>query len=75
MTRSIVRFVKHRITQHPDTDVTFEAECLAYECGWKASPSADGAAVDIECMSHTGRTGHEGFRRLCTSFALVERAE
>jgi hypothetical protein len=73
MVRSIVRFVKHRITQHPDTDVTFEAECLA--CDWQADPSTDGAAVDIECMSHTGRTGHPGFRRLCTSFALVERAE
>lgn len=75
MTRSIVRFVKHRITQYPDTDVTFEAECLAYACDWKAKPSADGAAVDVECMSHTGRTRHQGFRRLCTSFALVERAE
>ncbi|MDQ1044300.1 hypothetical protein [Streptomyces sp. V4I2] len=73
MTRSVLRYVKHRITKHPDTDVTFEAECL--KCEWQATPSTDGAAVDVECMGHTGRTGHAGFRRICTSFALVERAE
>ncbi|ARX87691.1 hypothetical protein SMD44_07173 [Streptomyces alboflavus] len=73
MTRSILRYTKHRITQHPDTEVTFEAKCLT--CGWEAEPSADGAAVDVECMSHTGRTQHNRFRRLCTSVALVERAE
>ena len=61
-TRSVLRHVRHRITQHPDTDVTFEAECLW--CEWKAMPSTDGAAVDVECMSHTGRSGHKGFRRI-----------
>lgn len=71
MTRSVLRFVKHRITQQPGTDVTFAAECMA--CEWKVTPSADGAAVDIECMSHTGRTGHPEFRRTCTSFAMVSR--
>jgi hypothetical protein len=65
--------VTHRIRQHPDTDVTFEAECL--NCDWTATPSTDGAAVDLDCMRHTGRTEHGGFRRVCTSFALVERAE
>ncbi|WP_455908541.1 DUF7848 domain-containing protein [Streptomyces massasporeus] len=68
-----MRYVKHRITQQPDTDATFAAECMT--CDWKATPSTEGARVDIECMSHTGRTGHATFRRLCTSFVLVERAE
>ncbi|MFF5669784.1 hypothetical protein ACFY8S_06525 [Streptomyces hygroscopicus] len=72
MPRAVLRYVTHRITQHPETDVTFEAECL--RCDWSATRYEDGAAVDIECMGHTGRTGHEGFRRVCTSFALVERA-
>lgn len=71
--RTVLRYVRHRITQHPDTDVTFEAECL--RCEWTATPSTDGAAVDVECMSHTGRTGHGGFRRICTSFAMVVRDE
>ncbi|MEV7194675.1 hypothetical protein AB0N81_23125 [Streptomyces sp. NPDC093510] len=73
MTRSILRYTKHRIAQQPDTEVTFEAKCLT--CGWEAKPSADGATVDMECMSHTGRTQHNRFRRLCTSVALVERAK
>ncbi|CAM5622168.1 hypothetical protein SALBM135S_02653 [Streptomyces alboniger] len=37
--------------------------------------SLDGETVDVECMSHTGRTQHNRFRHLCTSVALVERAE
>ncbi|MGW1817097.1 DUF7848 domain-containing protein [Streptomyces sp. NPDC002125] len=74
MTCAVLRYVTHRITQHPDTDVTFEAECLSYACGWTAQPSQDGAAVDVECMGHSARSGHRGFRRLCTSFAFVVRA-
>lgn len=31
MAHATLRFVAHRITQHPDTDVTFEAECLHCE--------------------------------------------
>ncbi len=73
MTRAVLCYVEHRITQHPGTDVTFEAECL--NCDWKAKPSEDGAAIDLECMRHTGRTGHQSFRRVCTSLALVVRAE
>ncbi|WP_093599566.1 DUF7848 domain-containing protein [Streptomyces griseoaurantiacus] len=73
MTRSVLRYVKHRIAQQPDTCMTFGAECMT--CEWKAKPSTDGATVDVECMNHTGRAGHASFRRLCTSLALVERAE
>ncbi|MBB4714458.1 hypothetical protein BJ965_004340 [Streptomyces luteogriseus] len=73
MTRSVMRYVKHRITQQPDTWLTFAAECMT--CDWKAKSSTDGAPVDVECMTHTGRTGHATFRRSCTSLALVERAE
>ncbi|WP_442812388.1 hypothetical protein OG735_06990 [Streptomyces sp. NBC_01210] len=69
--RTIIRSVTHRITPHPDTDVTFEAECLA--CSWKATPSTDGKAVDVELMSHAGRSNHRGFRRVVTGFAFVVR--
>lgn len=31
----------------------------------------DSASVDVECMSHAGRSGHKSFRRVRTSFALV----
>ncbi|EFL32589.1 predicted protein [Streptomyces viridochromogenes DSM 40736] len=71
--RTAMRYVMHKITEHPDADVTFEAECL--HCKWKATPSTESASVDVECMSHTGRSGHAGFRRIRTSFAMVVRAE
>ena len=71
--RTAMRYVMHRITEHPDTDVTFEAECL--HCKWAATPSSESASVDVECMSHTGRSGHKGYRRIRTSFAMVVRAE
>jgi hypothetical protein len=71
--RAAVRYVMHRITEHPDTDVTFEAERL--HCKWKATPSTESASVDVECMSHTGRSDHASFRRIRTSFAMVVRAE
>lgn len=70
--RAAYRYVLHRITEHPDTDVTFEAEYLW--CDWQATPSTDPEPIDVECMSHTGRSGHKSFRRLRTSFAVVVRA-
>lgn len=69
--RMLIRSVTHRITQHPDTDVTYEAGCLA--CEWTATPSTDTGAVDVECMSHAGRSNHRGFRRTATGFAYVIR--
>jgi hypothetical protein len=70
--RTILRAVTHRITSHPDTDVTFEAECLS--CSWTATPSTDDKAVDVELMSHAGVSNHRGFRRIVTGFAFVVRA-
>jgi hypothetical protein len=67
-----MRYVKNRIVRHPDCD-GYEAECLA--CGWTAKPSADGEAIDLECLRHAGRTGHAGFLRRCTSLAVVVRVE
>ncbi|MGP3980096.1 DUF7848 domain-containing protein [Streptomyces sp. KR80] len=68
---SVYAFVEHTIKEHPDTDVTYEAECLW--CDWAATPADDSEPVDMACMQHTGRTGHAGFRRLRTSFAMVIR--
>ncbi|MFD8387480.1 hypothetical protein ACFV2X_54965 [Streptomyces sp. NPDC059679] len=73
MKRAVLRHVRHQITQPPDTDVMFEAECL--HCKWTALPSTDGAAVDVEGMSHTGRSGRKGFRHVRTPFAMVVRDE
>ncbi|MGW1554261.1 DUF7848 domain-containing protein [Streptomyces sp. NPDC002346] len=69
--RALIRSVSHRIIQHPSTDVTYEAECL--HCSWTATPSTDVAAVDVDCMTHAGRSNHRGFRRIVTGFAFVVR--
>lgn len=71
--RAAWRYIQQRISEHPDTDITYEAECLW--CDWQAMPSTDSAAVDVNCMSHTGRSGHRSFRRIRTSFAIVVRAQ
>jgi hypothetical protein len=71
--RKVYRYVSHTITAHPNTDVTFEAECLC--CDWRDVQGDDSEPVDRACMEHTGLTGHAGFRRICTSFALVTRDE
>ncbi|MEV7855166.1 hypothetical protein [Streptomyces sp. NPDC088183] len=69
--RVVIRSVDHRIIQHPDIGLTYEAACLS--CGWAAQPSPDGAVVDEECMRHAGRSNHRGFRRTATGFAYVVR--
>jgi hypothetical protein len=70
--RTVIRSVVHRIAPHPDTDVTFEAECLS--CSWRATPSTDDKAVDVELMGHAGVSNHRGFRRVVTGFAFVVRS-
>ncbi|WP_443041501.1 DUF7848 domain-containing protein [Streptomyces sp. B21-083] len=55
--------------------VTFKVPPECPHCGWKATPTDDSAPVDVACMNHTGRSGHAGFRRVRTSFAMVVRAE
>ncbi|MFE9257910.1 hypothetical protein [Streptomyces sp. NPDC006879] len=70
---TVLRYAVHRIISHPAGEVTVSAQCLAADCGWVAAPSADVAAVDVACMSHTGRTGHPTFARRYEDVALVER--
>lgn len=72
--KEILRFVTHRITSHPEGEVTVSARCLHGECDWVAEPSADVAKVDVECMAHTGRNvSHDTFARRYEDVALVTR--
>ncbi|MEV7525541.1 hypothetical protein [Streptomyces sp. NPDC091371] len=68
---TVLRFVTHRIISHPAGGVTVSAQCLDAGCGWTAGPVADVAQVDVDCMSHTGRTGHPTFARKYEDVALV----
>ncbi|MGW1195096.1 DUF7848 domain-containing protein [Streptomyces sp. NPDC002536] len=71
MSRARFRHVDHTIREHPDTDVTYEAECPW--CNWKAIPADNPDPVDVECLKHAGQSDHQGFRRIRTSFAQVVR--
>ncbi|MFD6416167.1 hypothetical protein [Streptomyces sp. NPDC060194] len=73
MTRSVFRHVLHKITEHPDSEITYEAACIW--CDWQATPSADSAEVDLACLTHTGASTHKSFRRTRTSLAIVTRAD
>ncbi|CAL9380559.1 hypothetical protein SUDANB120_01048 [Streptomyces sp. enrichment culture] len=70
---TVLRFVQHRITRHPQAEITASAQCLDPDCGWSALPTGDVASVDVECMAHTGRTRHTTFARQYEDVALVER--
>lgn len=72
MTRSVMRYVKHRICGHPDIPPMHDAKCRG--CGWTA-PQANAGAVDIECMKHTGLSGHTQFERTASWVAFVVRDE
>ncbi|MFZ4265997.1 hypothetical protein [Streptomyces arboris] len=73
--RSIVRFVDHTIRRAPEGGVTFEAFCVAHECGEESGPQEAQEAAQDWCLRHTGKTGHDLFRRVFTDHARVSRAE
>ncbi|MGW0362663.1 DUF7848 domain-containing protein [Streptomyces sp. NPDC002990] len=70
---TLLRYVTHRIVSHPQGEVTVSAQCLDGACGWTAGPITDVASVDVDCMAHTGLTGHPTFARRYEDVALVER--
>ncbi|MEU6223039.1 hypothetical protein [Streptomyces sp. NPDC047042] len=75
MSRSVMRFVPHTIRHEPEAAVTFEAFCTAPGCDeTSGSQEAQDTAQDW-CLRHTGRTGHDLFRRVVTDHARVTRDE
>ncbi|MER6100287.1 hypothetical protein ABT154_31425 [Streptomyces sp. NPDC001728] len=73
--KSVMRFVTHRITRHPDSEVTVTARCLNPDCTWEVEPTADVAKADVDCMVHKGATGHGIFARRYEDVAVVVRDE
>ncbi|MDT0544902.1 MULTISPECIES: hypothetical protein [Streptomyces] len=75
MVRSVMRFVPHTIRHVPDGGVTFEAFCITSGCGEESGPQEEQEAAQQWCLRHTGRTGHDLFRRVVTDHARVTREE
>ncbi|MFG2192787.1 hypothetical protein [Streptomyces sp. NPDC048639] len=75
MTRAIFRFVNHTIRHAPEGGVTFEALCVSHGCDATSGPQDEQGSAQDWCLRHTGRTGHDLFRRVITDHARVTRAE
>jgi hypothetical protein len=73
-TRAVYRFVEYTIQHAPESGVTFEAFC-ASGCDETSGPQGEQETAQDWCLRHTGRTGHDLFRRVVTDHARVTRAE
>lgn len=74
-TRAVLRFVPHTIRHEPQGGVTFEAFCVTPDCGEDSGSQEKQESAADWCLRHTGRTGHDLFRRVVTDHARVTREE
>ncbi len=75
MTRAVLRYVEHTIRHVPEGGVTYEVFCTAHECDQDSGPQAEQETAQDWALRHTGRTGHDLFRRVFTDHARVTREE
>jgi hypothetical protein len=75
MSRAVLRYVPHTIRHVPDGGVTFEAFCTGSGCDETSGPQDAQETAQDWCLRHTGRTGHDLFRRVVTDHARVTRNE
>ncbi|MBT2402696.1 MULTISPECIES: hypothetical protein [unclassified Streptomyces] len=75
MTRAVYRYVPHTIRHVPEGGASFEAFCVAVGCGAESGAHDDQADAQDWALGHTGRTGHDLFRRVATDHAKVTRGE
>ncbi|WEH15236.1 hypothetical protein [Streptomyces sp. VNUA24] len=73
--RAVLRYVNHTIRHAPEGGVTAELFCATYECAESSGPQGDPDDAQDWALRHTGRTGHELFRREFTDHARVTRDE
>jgi hypothetical protein len=75
MTRMVMRFVPYTIKQVPEGGITYGVFCMGCGCDAASGPQGDQGAVQDWALRHTGRTGHDLFRRVYTDHARVTRDE
>ncbi|MEU9450639.1 hypothetical protein [Streptomyces sp. NPDC048277] len=75
MSRVVLRYVPHTIRHAPDGGVTFEAFCVRSGCDETSGLQEEQETAQNWCLRHTGRTGHDLFRRVATDYARVTRDE
>lgn len=76
MIRAVLRYVEHSIRHVDEGGWTFEAFCAGRpDCEETSGPVDDQEAAQDWSLRHTGRTGHDLFRRVVTDHARVTRKE
>ncbi|MGW0560921.1 DUF7848 domain-containing protein [Streptomyces sp. NPDC003016] len=75
MTRTVMRCVDHSISRVPDGGITAQLFCTAVGCGEDSGPQGGADDAQDWALQHTGRTGHDLFRREYTDHARVVRHE
>lgn len=73
--RAVYRHVPHTIRHAPEGGVIYEAQCAESGCTAASGPHAAQEAAQDWALRHTGRTGHDLFRRVVTDHARVTRDE
>lgn len=73
--RTVFRFVDDTIRHVPEGGITFETFCAAHECDEEGGPQDEQETAQEWALRHTGRTGHDLFRRVVTDHATVARAD
>ncbi|MFJ8693117.1 DUF7848 domain-containing protein [Streptomyces roseolilacinus] len=73
--RAVYRHVAHTIRHAPEGGITYETFCAAPDCGTESGPRDEQEAAQDWALRHSGRTGHDLFRRVVTDHAKVTRAE
>ncbi|MFI9630499.1 hypothetical protein [Streptomyces sp. NPDC052042] len=73
MTRSVMRYVEHTISHVPHGGITAQIYCVSVGCGADSGPQCYQDNAQDWALRHTGRTGHDLFRREYVDHARVTR--
>ncbi|MGW7555537.1 DUF7848 domain-containing protein [Streptomyces rimosus] len=69
-----MRFVAHTIRAVPDLPMEARTFCMSSGCGQDSGPRSHPDDAQDWALRHTGRTGHDLFRRIFADHARVTRA-
>lgn len=74
--REVWAFIKHRIRQVPGSGPVYLSFCTKADCMEDSEPSSDQEKVQLWCLRHAGKTGHDLYlRTVTTDYAKVDRLE
>ncbi|MBX7467666.1 hypothetical protein ACFW17_03965 [Streptomyces sp. NPDC058961] len=71
--RSTARFLRYKVTSHPDGGLRVYASCLS--CSWVVLPTADHERVSGAMRHHAATKGHALFNRTTEDMAVVVLAD